>query len=146
MLDLRFRFGVTTKMKSGALGRFALWPYRFSSWPAVRLRTTDVVAISKTDILLPCSLAPIHLYILPFLRECAPLLCLSVLHPCPRVFSVCLPKSFLFILNLPVNKFAYKVQGQCLEQSDIVRFSSSVFSLLLIVLYYECFFSFFFFK
>ena len=66
-----------------ALGRFLLWPYRFSSWPAVRLRTTDVVAISKSDILPPCSLAPIHLYIVPFSRVRS----ISLLFLLPMVLS-----------------------------------------------------------
>lgn len=66
-LNSRFRFvlsGLTTEMYRP--WSLALARYRFSSWPAVCLRTTYVVAISKSDILLfpPCSLAStIHLYI-----------------------------------------------------------------------------------
>lgn len=48
------------------------WPYRFSSWPEVCLRTTDVVAISKSDILFfpplfSRSYSPLHCTALPSL-------------------------------------------------------------------------------
>lgn len=52
-LNSRFRLvlsGLTTEMYRP--WSLALARYRFSSWPAVCLRTTHVVAISKSDILL----------------------------------------------------------------------------------------------
>lgn len=105
-LNLRFRFGVSSGHEiRRALGRLASWPYRFSSWPAVRRRTTDVVAISKSDILLPSFLAPIHHYILPFSSACSispPLSFLLASFCCPFI----VPFSFLLILNLSSDKFA----------------------------------------
>ena len=100
-----------------ALGPFLLWPYRFSSWPAVRLRTTDVVTISKSDILPPCSLAPIHLYIMPSSRVRS----ISLLSLLPTILS--------FSLLIPFTSTLFQFRVYSRSNYSLTKFKVNIWSI-----------------